>query len=96
MAFRRHLLAFVLVNVLLTAANVTTGPPWWAFWPLVVWGLVLMLHFLAYRTRAVDEAWVEERMLDLRSKSYDMGHIQDIREHPAPSIEDEARNPPQR
>jgi hypothetical protein len=94
--FRRHLIAFVLVNVLLTAVNVFTGPPWWAFWPLILWGLVLMLHFLVHRTRAVDESWAEERTLDLRSKSYDAGHIDDIREHPAPSIEEEARTPAKR
>lgn len=94
--FRRHLAAFVLVNALLTAVNVYSGPPWWAFWPLVVWGAALMLHFLVHRARAVDERWAEERMLELRSKSYDASHINDIREHPAPSIETGARNPAER
>jgi hypothetical protein len=49
-----------------------------------------MLHFLFQRAASVDDAWVEERTLDLRSKSYDMGHIDDIREHPAPSIENDS------
>lgn len=89
--FRRHLQTFVLFNALLTAINIYTGAPWWAFWPLVVWGLVLLLHFLFHRARAVDEAWVEERTLDLRSKSYDLGHIDEIHEHPAPSIKHEKR-----
>jgi hypothetical protein len=87
-SFRWHLLIYLLVNAALTAANVYTGAPWWAVWPLVVWGLLLMLHFLFHRAESVDDAWVEERTLDLRSKSYDMGHIDDIREHPAPSIRD--------
>ncbi|MGH8707766.1 MAG: 2TM domain-containing protein [Burkholderiales bacterium] len=87
--FRRHLLAFVLVNGLLSAVNFHTGAPWWAFWPLVAWGLVLLLHFLFHRARAVDEAWVRERTQDVRSKSYDLGHIDEIRSHPAPSIRDE-------
>jgi len=91
--FRRHLAAFVLVNALLTAANISMGPPWWAFWPLILWGIALMLHFLVHRSRTVDESWAEERTLDVRSKSYDAGHINDIREHPAPSIENEPRNP---
>lgn len=88
-AFGRHLLAFLLVNGMLTAANVYGGPPWWAFWPLVLWGLVLMLHYFFHRAGTVDDAWVEERTLDLRSKSYDLGHIDDIRERPTPSISDE-------
>ena len=94
--FRRHLFAFVLVNVVLTGINVSMGPPWWAFWPLILWGLVLLVHFLVHRASAVDESWVDERTLDLRSKSYDASHIGDIREHPAPSLQDEARGPAKR
>jgi len=50
---------------------------------------VFAVHYLVYKTGTVDDAWVEERTLDLRSKSYDMKHIDDIREHPAPGIKDE-------
>lgn len=78
--FRRHLFLFCVGNGALTAANVYTGAPWWAFWPLVVWGLVLMVHFLFYRASTVDDVWVEERTQDLRSKSYDYAHIDNIRE----------------
>ena len=31
-----------------------------------------------YKSRAVDEQWVEERAADLRSKSYDASHMDDI------------------
>jgi len=96
MSFRRHLVAYLLVNAVLTVANIAMGPPWWAFWPLILWGLGLMLHFLVYRASTVDDAWVEERTQDLRSKSYDASHIDEIREHPAPSIEEEARGAPHR
>lgn len=85
-AFKRHLLAYVLVNAVLTGVNVATGVPWWAFWPLVIWGLAVMIHFLVHRAATVDDAWVEERTEDLRSKSYDLSHMDNIREHPAPSI----------
>jgi len=94
--FRRHLIAFVLVNLLLNGVNIAQGPPWWAFWPLVIWGLALMLHFLVQRSSSVSESWVEERTQDLRSKSYDASHIDEIREHPAPSVQDEARGAPKR
>lgn len=92
--FKGHLLIYLALNAALTGLNIYTGAPWWAVWPLVLWGLLVMLHFLVYRTASVDDAWVEERTLDLRSKSYDMGHIDDIREHPAPSIGDERREAP--
>jgi hypothetical protein len=92
--FRRHLLIYLLVNTALTGANIYTGAPWWAFWPLVVWGLLLMLHFLFHRATSVEDAWVEERTLDVRTKSYDMSHIDDIRKQPAPSLGNVKADPP--
>lgn len=92
--FKQHLVAYVALNVVLTGINIYTGAPWWAVWPLLIWGFLLMLHFLIYRATSVEDAWVEERMLDLRSKSYDMGHIDDIRKHPAPSIKDDKGGSP--
>jgi hypothetical protein len=90
--FGAHLMVFLLANAVLTGTNIYTGSPWWAFWPLVVWSILLMVHYLFHRTATVDDAWVEERTLDLHSKSYDAGHIDDIRGHPAPSIQDERRD----
>ncbi|MBE0624390.1 MAG: 2TM domain-containing protein [Burkholderiales bacterium] len=85
-AYRRHLYAYVLGNCALSAVNVYTGSPWWAFWPLIAWGLVLMIHFLVFRAATVDDSWVDERVQDLRGKSYDLGHMDVIRDNPAPSI----------
>jgi hypothetical protein len=40
------------------------------------------VHYLVYKSRTVDEKWADERTADLRSKSYDAGHIDAItREH---------------
>ena len=92
-AFALHRLAFVLVNGALTAVNIAAGPPWWAFWPLAAWGLVLTVHFLIHRASTVDEAWVDARANDLRERSYDQGHIDDIHAQPAPSIRDRLEPP---
>lgn len=92
-AFMLHRLAFLLCNGALTVANVVTGSPWWAFWPLVAWGLVLMVHFLFYRAATVDDAWVEERTQDLRTKSYDFAHIDSIREQAERSGIGDERSP---
>ncbi|MGH8742512.1 MAG: 2TM domain-containing protein, partial [Burkholderiales bacterium] len=82
------------VNAALTAVNGYMGAPWWAVWPLVLWGLLVVLHFLYHRATSVDDAWVDERALDLRSRSYDLGHIDDIRRHPSPGLSDERGGPP--
>jgi hypothetical protein len=77
-AFRLHAWAFVLGNALLIAANALIGGDWWAFWPLLLWALALLAHYLVMRARTVDEHWVEERTEDVRAKSYDRAHIDSI------------------
>jgi hypothetical protein len=84
--FRLHLWAFIVVNLALNAANWFTGGDWWAFWPLVIWGAALVAHYLVYKSKRVDERWVEERTDDVRSKSYDRAHMDSI----------EARHPPEK
>jgi hypothetical protein len=76
--FRLHCWAFVFGNAALNTANWFVGDDWWAFWPLVGWGAVLVVHYLVYKSKRVDERWVEERTDDVRSKSYDRAHIDSI------------------
>jgi len=58
--------------------NWATGRGWWSFWPIAVWSVALGVHYLVYKSRTVDERWADERTADLRSKSYDAGHIDTI------------------
>jgi hypothetical protein len=71
-------LAYAAVAGVLSVANWFTGAPWWSFWPLAGWGVVLAGHYFLHKTRTVNEAWVEERTADVHSKSYDAGHIDRI------------------
>lgn len=79
--FRRHVALFLGGNVALSAVNYFVGTGWWAFWPLAVWSFILMIHFLRYKTATVDESWVDERTAELRIKSYDRDHIENIAAH---------------
>ena len=58
--------------------NLVVGEGWWAFWPLLLWSVVYFFHLCLVRATHVDEDWVDERTDDLRLKSYDLGHIDDI------------------
>ena len=78
MTFRHHLVLFVVVNGALNAINAFAGDGWWAFWPLAIWAMGLGAHYLVYKSRRVDAAWVEERTEDVRSKSYDRAHMDTI------------------
>lgn len=82
-AFRRHAWIFAAAAAVLVVANLLIGAGWWSFWPLAAWSVILGVHYLFYKTRRVDEAWVEERTQDLRSKSYDAGHIDTIKKDSA-------------
>ena len=70
---------FLVGALALTAVNLATGSGWWTFWPLAAWGVLLGVHYLVHKARTVDDAWVDERAADLRSKSYDAGHIDAIK-----------------
>jgi hypothetical protein len=74
-----HVRAFLIGNVGLSVANVFTGRPWWAFWPLLATGLLLAVHYLVYKAAAVDEGWVDARVEELNLKSYDRSHIEDLK-----------------
>jgi hypothetical protein len=45
LAFRSHLLAYVVVNAGLVAINLITSPGYfWAIWPMIGWGIGLAAH----------------------------------------------------
>ena len=78
--FRIHLRLYLLLCGGLTLANLFTGTGWWSFAPVCGWGIVLAVHNLYVRAMNVDDAWVRERTDDLRVRSYDLGHITDLKE----------------
>lgn len=80
---RWHAVAYAVVIGTLTAANIVVGDGWWAYWPTIVWGIALAIHFFYVRASSVDEKWIEERSGDLRLRSYDLGHIEDIKKRVA-------------
>jgi MFS family permease len=77
-SFRPHFAVFLAAALGLLVLAVTTG--WrWTYWTAMVWGILLLVHYLIYKTRTVDERWVAERTEELHLKSYDRDHIQNIR-----------------
>lgn len=75
---RRHRLVFFTAVGGLTLCNVLIGGGWWAFWPVFVWALIYFLHLCLVQATNVNEEWVDERTDELRLRSYDLGHIDDI------------------
>ncbi len=42
-AFVRHLITFLIVNTGIFLIDRLDGPPWYFHWPLIIWGIVLVL-----------------------------------------------------
>jgi MFS family permease len=77
-SFRAHFAVFLGAAVVILLLAAVTG--WrWIYWVAMVWGGLLLLHYLIYKTRTVDDRWVEERTEELHLKSYDRDHIDTIR-----------------
>ena len=70
LAFRSHLMAYLLVNTGLVAINLFETPHgyFWAIWPIVGWGLGLAAHGLATFQFATDarERAIEAELRRLR------------------------------
>lgn len=58
--FSWHLRVFVLVSILLVAINLLTTPLYlWCLFPIVGWGIGVVLHWFAARGRDEREAMIE-------------------------------------
>lgn len=71
LAFKVHLLAYLLVNAGLVAINLATSPGYfWAVWPIIGWGLGLAAHAIAtyHFGGDVRERAVEEELRRLRER----------------------------
>ena len=74
----RHRLAFAAVVGCATVADAFFGEGWNTFAPVLVWAMVLGLHYIVAQSLTMDEDQAERRTEDLRLRAYDQGHIDDI------------------
>lgn len=66
-AFAIHATVFALVNAILIAVNIANGPPWWAQWPFIGWGLGVLGHAIAVYARTPQRlaSWEERKIEEL-------------------------------
>jgi len=66
-SFYYHLVSYAAVNVLLHIINLMAGGGYWAIWPLLGWGIAIVLH--GARIYApfgfLDSAWEERKLAQL-------------------------------
>jgi len=62
--FYRHLTVYIIVNLGLFLINITTSPErLWFFWPLMGWGIAILLGALRVFGRTIGSNW-ERRKID--------------------------------
>lgn len=69
LAFRSHLMAYVLVNAALVAINLITSPEYfWAIWPMMGWGIGLAAHGMTVymNGEGLRDRLIEEELEKLR------------------------------
>lgn len=66
-----HALSFVAVNALLVFINVWTGGPFWAMWPLLGWGLGLVIHAFSTMLRSPEAVAREAKRREERRAEHD-------------------------
>jgi 2TM domain len=67
-AFYQHLIVYAAVMCMLLLINLTTSANWWVQWPIMGWGLLLVLHGVFTNTGLLGSAWEERRIAELMRK----------------------------
>jgi|TARA_B110000263_G_scaffold141229_1_gene122545 hypothetical protein len=75
--FPRHFLLYGSLTLLMLIAELIGGN-WWRFWPMMIWTMLLSIHYFIASTLAIDEDWAAEKATDVRTRSYDFDHIYNI------------------
>ena len=77
--FRLHAWVYGIA-VLLALTQALRSAGWWWFWPLIVWTVLFLLHFLVVKSLGVSSDWVAERTEKTAMRAFDISHIETIRE----------------
>jgi hypothetical protein len=76
--FRLHALLFILSSAALLGSEFLFGADWPLFWPLFVWSLLVAIHYFIAGAFDIGEDWANDKILELKGRSYDFDHIRNI------------------
>jgi hypothetical protein len=72
--FYIHLLVYVVINTALFAINAVThsqGSSWWFYWPLLGWGVGVLIHGLSVFANVFSTGWRDRKAMQL----YERGRL---------------------
>ncbi|MEC9328592.1 MAG: 2TM domain-containing protein [Pseudomonadota bacterium] len=76
--FRGHALLFMISNTALLGGKLIFDTDWPLFWLLFGWGLVVAIHYFIAGAFDIDEDWANDKILEVKGRSYDFDHIRNI------------------
>ena len=74
-SFYSHLFVYIIVNLVLFIINMLTAPDaLWFYWPLLGWGIGLLIHaFSVFGTKRILKDWEERKIIELMEKDKKKG-----------------------
>ena len=77
---RPHVLVYIGVAAGAMLLNYLSPADRGLFIPILLWGVLVLVHYLIVRTIHTDPEWVEERSESITMNASDLSHIEDIRD----------------
>lgn len=67
--FYIHLIVYVVINLMLFTINITTSPGnLWFIWPLMGWGVAIVLHAARVFFGSMGSNWEEKKIAELMNE----------------------------
>ena len=67
--FYFHLISYIVVNAILVVINLLTSPEYlWFIWPIIGWGVGLLIHAFTVFGNVMGKAWEERKIKEILEK----------------------------
>ena len=67
--FYFHLISYIVVNAVLVVINLLTSPEYlWFIWPIIGWGVGLLIHAFTVFGNVMGKDWEERKIKEIMEK----------------------------
>ena len=67
--FYFHLITYIVINAVLVVINLLTSPEYlWFIWPIIGWGVGLLIHAFTVFGNVMGKAWEERKVKEILEK----------------------------
>ncbi len=67
--FYFHLISYIVINAVLVVINLLTSPEYlWFIWPIIGWGVGLLIHAFTVFGNVMGKAWEERKIKEILEK----------------------------